>query len=251
VTLHAAEGGAHPALPSRAHAIHHGQQSILFVVGSALDIGLAVAMKSGGHQVVERGLRFKVSGQLSDGEFVERHIFVHHPNNPVAITPDVAVGIAFVAHRIRVAGQIEPRRRPTFAESGRGKQAVNFLFVSGGRGVLDEAFDLGEARRKSGEVERDAAQELRFCGLWVGGQIVLLHLREHEAIDVAAWPFGMLRLRNFRRYWGLVSPVLFPLGAFFDPGFENLDVGDPQGFAVRGGRHTQFLICRGDPAIEF
>ena len=112
-------------------------------------------MKAGG----DRSDRASRLGSMSpanllDGELVERHVGVQGADDPIAIGPDRARPVLFIAVRVGVAGQVEPAPRPALAVMGRGEQPIDEPLVGVGRRVVDEGVDLLRRGRQADQVER-------------------------------------------------------------------------------------------------
>ena len=73
-------------------------------------------MEAGGDPLVLGGVGEHVAGDLLDGELVEGHVAVERVDDPVAVFPDFAAIVLFVAVGIGVARQIQPRAGPALAE---------------------------------------------------------------------------------------------------------------------------------------
>ena len=108
MALDATEGGALPDGPGGVDAIDDGGEAVFLIIGSALGIGLGIAMETGGDAVFERGVREKISGEGLEGELIEGHVGVETADEPVAPRPNLAAIVLFVALRVGVAGQIQP-----------------------------------------------------------------------------------------------------------------------------------------------
>ena len=117
VTLHAAETHAHERFPCGIHAIHHGGNAELFVIGSTLAVDLGETTEGGGDFLFERGVRNLIARDLFDGELVEGKIFVEGVDQPIAVFPVVAASVVGVTHGVRIAREIQPNRSPAFTEA--------------------------------------------------------------------------------------------------------------------------------------
>jgi hypothetical protein len=95
---------------------------------------------------------------LFDGELIEGHVGVEGTDDPVAIWPDGAAAVFFVAVGVGVAGEVEPFAGPAFAVLRGGEETVD-----GGLVVLAAGFDEGGGffggRGQTDEVEGDPAEE--------------------------------------------------------------------------------------------
>ena len=79
--------------------------------------------------VIERGVWQQVASELLDGELIKGQIGIEGAHQPVAIRPDRARLVGFIALRIRVTGQVEPDRSPALAEARRFEQAVHNVLM--------------------------------------------------------------------------------------------------------------------------
>ena len=67
----------------------------------------------------------EITGELLDGELIERLIAVDGIDDPVAVAPGMgADAVLFVAITIGVTGEVEPMSAPAFSEMGRGEEFV-------------------------------------------------------------------------------------------------------------------------------
>ena len=184
VALRAAQGEAHPDLCGRVGAVFHRSDAKFLVVGAALGVGHRVTMKRGGLPVFLGRVRKQVTGDLFHRKTVVRQVPVQGPNYPIAPRPDVqAERVGAVAGGIGIAGEVEPRSRPTFAIRGRAEQAVHQPFAGIASGVVHERVHLRRRWRQTGQIQRQAANQRVTIGWWRGFQSILLQLRENEEVD--------------------------------------------------------------------
>src|SRR5688572_29505645 len=73
VALRAGERRSQPDGCGRINAVHNGCYAILFRIYAALFINHGIPVKSGGDSLLERGIWEEVSGNLLNGELIERH----------------------------------------------------------------------------------------------------------------------------------------------------------------------------------
>ena len=66
------------------------------------------AMKSGGDNLIKRGIGHEIAAELLDGELIPRHVLLKRIDDPIAIRPDRAVVIDVNAVSIGVACCVEP-----------------------------------------------------------------------------------------------------------------------------------------------
>ena len=123
MALGASHGRAHPGGEGGIHAINHRNVAELLVVGPSFVVGLRIAVKGGGDQLIFGRLGQQVPGQLLDGELIKRQVFVESPYDVIPISPNGTGRIVRVTGRVGITGQIQPCPRPMFSELGTGKQA--------------------------------------------------------------------------------------------------------------------------------
>ena len=90
----------------------------------------------------------------------------------VAVAPGLVEDEPAQGERLGEAGDVEPVPAPSLAEVGRGQQAVDEVFVGGGRRVGDEGRDLFRRGRQADEVEREPPDEGRAVGLWRRAEVL-------------------------------------------------------------------------------
>ena len=116
-----------PDGPRRVDAVDNGGHTEFFVVRSAFRVGLRVAVKRRGDEIVDGRVRQQVTGQLFDGEFIKWHVRVESADEPITVGPHVAVRIFFKTLGIGVAGQVHPHGRPAFPEMRRIEKSLDFV----------------------------------------------------------------------------------------------------------------------------
>ena len=132
VALRAAHGDAHPRRGSGVEAVHHVLGAVFLINDATFIVGHVVALETGGHQLIARGVRQQIARQLFDGELVKRQVVVERFNNPVAPKPGLARVIAEVAIGIGIAGHVQPVDGHAFAEVGALEKAIR-RSLDGGR----------------------------------------------------------------------------------------------------------------------
>jgi hypothetical protein len=90
VALGAGHGEAEPGGGGDMDAIDHGVEPVLEGIDAAFLIDHGVAVEPGGDALIERGVREQITGELFDGELIERHILVEGLDDPIAPGPDRA-----------------------------------------------------------------------------------------------------------------------------------------------------------------
>ena len=101
----------------------------------------------------------EVAGDLVDNKLVIREIVIEGVDDPVAVEPDEAGGVLFVAVGVGKARGVEPDAGPTFAVMGRGEEALDLLFVSTGGLVGEIRIDFVGSGREAGEVEGETPEK--------------------------------------------------------------------------------------------
>ena len=162
VALRAAEREAEPRRAGCGDAIGHRVKTELVRIDAALLVQHRVTVKARRDFLIERRAGQHVSRDLLDGELIERLVRIERVDDPVAIRPDAARAILFVAIRVGVARQVEPLAGPALAIAGRSEQLVGERFHCGVRIAdrgLDEVVLLLRRRRDAREIEvKSAAQ---------------------------------------------------------------------------------------------
>jgi len=115
VALRALNRDPEDALADRVHAIEHGLHAELLGVDAALLVEHGVAQKAGGHALVLRGVGQQVARDLFDDEAIVGEVAIEGVDDPVAIEPDEARRVFFVAVGIGIARGVEPHARPALA----------------------------------------------------------------------------------------------------------------------------------------
>ena len=136
--------------------------------------------------LLRRGLD-QIGSELERHEPVVGHVGGECPHDPVAVGPGEGIaGILVaegIAHRVGVAGQIEPVPRPVFGvlrrrQEFRDKRSPSFL-----GGIRGEGIDTVGRRGKAGEVKPQPADEGPRIGLWRRLEARGDDLRGHEAVE--------------------------------------------------------------------
>ena len=78
-----------------------------------------------GHELLGRGIREQIAGQLLARELVEPLVGVERVDHVIAIRKDPLVLVAVEADRVGVAGDVEPPHGHPFAEVRRREQRVD------------------------------------------------------------------------------------------------------------------------------
>ena len=132
------------------------------------------------------GIGDEITGELFDGETVERHVGVEGADDPVAVGPDVADVVEVEAVGVGVAHGIEPEARELFTVARRGEETgdegldrgVGIAFGAGEEGV-----DLGGRGREAGQVEGETADEDGGRRLGGEGKVLAGEFLQNERVE--------------------------------------------------------------------
>ena len=103
--------------------------------------------------LIERLVRQKIASELFDRKLIERHVAIEGVDDPVAISPNLAIVVEVNAVRIRIARGIEPISPTVLTPVFRSEQFVDQLFVRIVRFVIHELFHNFNIWRQAGDVE--------------------------------------------------------------------------------------------------
>ena len=186
-----------------------------------------------------------VAGQLQGRELVVGQVLVEGPHDPVAVAPDVELGVVpLVAVRLGVADEVQPpaslrhsvlRILEQLVEQRRPGRVETVT-----RDRAEEALAERSARRQPRQLEAGAAQQ----GLGTGAAGALQPLRREARFDVSVE--GVLRVagRERRPDEGVVGPPRRDLPRPVHLERVSVGVGQPA-FVSVGPRRA-----RGDPALQ-
>ena len=242
VAARAADREAQPHGAERLHAIHAGLDAELLLIRAAFGVRERLPMKRGGHDLLLRGLRQQITGDLLDGELIKGHVVIDRADDPVAVAPRIRPSaILFITIAVRVARHVQPVAAPAFAVAFGGQQAVDEIGECGLRiadGVFDESIHFLRSRRQAVQVVGGAFDQGDRIGLRRGLDACLLELFADEMID------GLNRIRNrdSRITNRLVSPVRLKLCTFGDPLAQHLDVAAFQRMLLAMLRRRHLLV---------
>ena len=200
----------HPAA-QRVHAVEHRLHAELFRVRAALLIDHRVAEKTRRHDLRLRGIRELIARELLYEKLVVRQVAVEGVDHPVAVKPDVARLVLFVAVAVRVARGVEPVAAPLFAVVRGGKQTLRLLRQRLGGGVGEKGIRLRNARRQAREIQRQPAQQRGLGRLWRRREIFLFQPREDERINRIPHPRRVFHQRQRGLHRRFESPVIAPV----------------------------------------
>ena len=237
------------AKPNRAHRLGHIEDiidAILLGNAAALAVNHVIAVEAGSQDLIVRRIRQKITGQLLDGELIERHVVVERTNHPVAPGPHRTLAVTLIAVGVGVASRLQPVPRHAFAIGRRRQRAGHEPVPRAWLVVLKKTLHLSRSRWQAGQVEFQSADQRPAISPRVGLHKVGLQLAVDEFID-RVHP----RLAKRRPLDPLERPMPPPLGTLFHPLFQRLDL-------FRGQRPTHIRrwhqvvhIRSGDPGEQF
>ena len=207
-------------------------------------------VERGREDLIVRGVRQQVAGELARDEFGVRHVVVERADHPVSPRPDKTVAVDLVAVGIAVARRVEPARRHALAVPGRAEQPIDDLLVGIGRRVREAGVDLFEGRGEAGEVEAHAPNQLLTDRLRRRAEARALEARQDEAVNLVPGPCAVLNLRQRRLLGRNERPVIVPLGPLFDPAADELDFPLGKGELRLGRRHAPARLRVGNPQVK-
>ena len=115
VALRAVKCEPHPRRARDPDAVDHRVEAVFLRVDAALLVEHGVSVKTGGDFVGGGGVREEVARELADAELVEGHVRVEGFDDPVAVGPDGAGTVFFVAVGVGVAREIQPAPGPALS----------------------------------------------------------------------------------------------------------------------------------------
>ncbi len=115
VALGTGHGNSHPNRQGGVHPVDDGDVAVLLIVGAAFVVGLGVAVKGGGDELVIGGIGKHVARQLFHRELIERQVAVERPDDPVAVAPYGAGLVVGIPCTVCIAREIQPLPRPVFS----------------------------------------------------------------------------------------------------------------------------------------
>ena len=231
VALGAADAQTQEHRARGADAIHHGFPAELLLVDAAFLVDHRVAMEPGGDLLRRGGVRQHVAGDLLDGELVKGLVRVERLDHPVAVLPDDARVVFFVAVRVRVTGGVQPPTRPVLAVLGRGQQPLHELPVGIRALVREEGVDFLDGGRQADQVQAHPTEERELVRAPGGLQPGPLQPRHHKLIDGVVDVFLRPHLGRRGPLDGLEGPVqrrgidlrVRRVGALVDPRSQDGD----------------------------
>ena len=191
VALRAGHREPQPGGAGRVDAVEEVVEPLLLGDRAPLAIQQVVAVEATGDLLGGGRLGQKVARELLGRELVEWHVVVESLHHPVAPDPLPGIAVLLKAVGVGVAGSVEPGQRHPLAIVLAGEEPVDHLLVGVGRGVGHERIDLLRRGRDPDEIGVESSQERRPVSLGRGRDTSFLEFREHEPIDVVAWPGGV------------------------------------------------------------
>ena len=182
-------------------------------------------MEAGGDQLVHRRARQQVARDLLERELVEGQVAVEGVDHPVAVGPHLAVVVDVDAMRVGIARGVQPVARAVLAVALGSEQDVKVALVCARLVVGHEVVHDVRARGQAGDIERGATRQRTPVCFWRRRKSFLLKACQHEAVDWVTLPVGIAHGGHFRALRDLKSPVPGPLGPFFDPCADRVDIG--------------------------
>ena len=118
VALYTSEGGAQQGFPGGVDPVQDGSDAKFLIIGASFVIGHGIAMKSRGDVLIFGWMREEIAGDLFGDELIVRLVRVKCPDEPVAVAPDVARVITFIAFGIGITSEVQPHAGPFFTVMG-------------------------------------------------------------------------------------------------------------------------------------
>ena len=251
VAAAAADREAKPRLASRLHPVDDRLDEPLLGDQSSLTVEPVVPVETGGDNVVARGARQHVSGELLHGELIEPHVGIERADHPVAPRPVGAAGVGLKAVAVGIAGGVEPFQSHPLAEVLTGEELLHILLVGVGSRVGHEGIDIGRQWRQSGEIERQPPRECLTIGLGIRRKLRPLEPCKHEAVDRTATPRRIANRRHLRPFHPREGPVALILGPLLDPAAEDCSLGRRDWLAEVRRWHHDIRIGARNPGEKF
>ncbi len=153
-------------------AVDHVFDEELFGERAALGVLAVVAVEGGGENLLVGRVGQHVSGELLDGELIERHVVVIGFDDPVPPGPVGAFGVLLKTIGVRVAGAVEPAERLSFGIVERGEGFIDKCFVGCLGIALESSCERFGLRKQSCQGERSAAQARFEIGFGLRGEFL-------------------------------------------------------------------------------
>ena len=217
-----------------------GVDHLVFLGNDAALVGCGVAaMEAGGDQLVHRRARQQVARDLLERETVEGQVAVEGVDHPVAVGPHLAVVVDVDAMRVGIASGVQPVASAVLPVAFVSEQDVEVALVGARLVVVHEGVHDLRARGQAGDIERGATRQRAPVCFWRRRKSFLFKACQHEAVDRVTLPVGIAHGGQFRALRDLKSPVSGPLGPFFDPCADCVDIGGLERLVRVFRRHPQ------------
>ena len=255
VALRALDGEAEHAFAEGVHAVEHRLHAELLGVNRALHVHHGIAQVAGGDDLILRGVRQHVAGELFEDELVVGQVLVEGVDHVIAIRPHLARHVLLVTITIRIARGVEPVASPTFPVVRRGEQLLDDLFVGVTSLVGEECIDFGDGRRQAGEVEMQAAEQGDAIRFGRGLELFGVELREDEIVHRRARPVFVGSGGSLRPHRRLERPMILrvllargyralrPHCALIDPCAHQADLFGGQTIALLRHLQVGMRVC--------
>src|SRR5262245_46201704 len=119
-----------------------------------------------------------------------------------------ADGVVFEAIAFGVSSQVEPMPGPTFSVARRGQEAIDLSLVRVRRTIREKSIHFFGRRWQSGQVEREAADELLSHGRPSGFEPGLFEANESKMVHRRLHPSRVANDQRFNRTKRLKGPML-------------------------------------------
>ena len=183
VALCALNGQAKNRFPDGIHAVKHRFHSELLRIDSAFFIDHRIAQESRRHHLLLRRIRNQVAGKLLLDESVIGQILVQRLDHPIAIKPDIAHLVFFVAVRVGIPCSIQPVAAPAFTVMGRSEQTIHLLFISVGGLVSNVCIHFFNRWWQPSQIERKPPQQSNLVRLRGWLERFLFQLGKNECVN--------------------------------------------------------------------
>ena len=135
VALRATQCGAEPNRGRGIGTVDERFPIGLFLIDAAFLVEHRIPVETSGYLLIHAGVRQKVARDLFDREPIVRHVAIERLNDPVPIFPDGAAAVRFIAIRVGVTRQVEPRPRPSLSIVRRCEETVYQPFIRVGAAI--------------------------------------------------------------------------------------------------------------------
>ena len=122
-------GQAEPDLRSGFGAVASVEHQVFLIDSAAFTGGDIAAIEPGGDLLLERRLRQKIARELFEGKLIKWFVAIEGFDDPIAVSPHLAIIINVNPVGIGVTSGIEPVTGPMLAPMRRTQQPLDHLFV--------------------------------------------------------------------------------------------------------------------------